>query len=417
LAATDSAITVPPESVDADLVEPVDGAVRISAASPDLGDGELADETRAVPLDLGSAGDQSGAPPPCQWQGLATAESYAFPGNVPFLRAADLDGNGWLDLAATSPYEGRYSVLLGAATGFAPVFDYALGNWASGIALADFDEDGHVDIALAESQTQLGPLDGIGIALNRGDGTFAAPEIVAGDRGFSDLAAGDLDGDGHVDLVAAGYSQTTGTASLAILRNAGHGVFEVLGNHVTGSTATNVVLADFDRDGWLDVALYSGQSNGGSIWRNQGQGALAQQASLFLGTGVFFITAADFDQDGYPDLAAANGDRNQVVVLRNLRDGTFATPLTYVAGAGAHQVAAGDVDGDGFPDIVVTNPGDQTIGFLRNRGDGTFAPALSYPTSYGPVALVIGDFDRDGAADVAVACVGGSLDLLRGRCR
>ena len=81
------------------------------------------------------------------------------------------------------------------------------------------------------------------------------------------------------------------------------------------------------------------------------------------------LTAADFDGDGFADLAVPNYDGDNVTILRNDGSGDLAEPGTSPEGAGdgPRDVAAGDLDGDMDPDLAVANQGDSTVTILRNR--------------------------------------------------
>ena len=122
------------------------------------------------------------------------------------------------------------------------------------------------------------------------------------------------------------------------------------------------------------------------------------------------VAVADFNGDGYRDLATADAGTNGVSVLLN--DGTatstsvgFSTPAFYATGATPYGVAAGDLNGDGIVDLVVANEGGNSVSVLLGKGDGSFAVqpaiALSSSSSYGPRNAVIADLNGDGKNDVA----------------
>jgi hypothetical protein len=407
---------LPGEPPDSGLDVPEDGGL------PALLDGtgpavETAPADRAspgidsIPMD-GPAPGIDGAPLlPCR--GPMAAGTSSLHGTPAFFKAADLDSDGRPDVVATNSYEGLFSVALASGDGaFAPGQDYLLGSWVTGVAIADFDGDGFADIALAESSEQLGPSNGIVVAANRGNGTFSQPvSIVAGDWGG--LAAGDLDGDGHVDLAATSWA----LGIMAVFHNRGDGTFEKLASYTARASIIDVWAVDLNADGRLDIVAGGARSEVVNVWMSLGKGAFSAQATYPTGIAYAFLVAADFDRDGYADVAMANGESDVVNVLRNRGDGTFAAAVSYPAGRGSNHIAAGDLDGDGFEDIVVANPASQTVGLLLNRGDGTFGRQASYPTTFSPVAVAVADFDGDRLADVAVAGSQGTLDVLRSRCR
>jgi hypothetical protein len=179
------------------------------------------------------------------------------------LVAADLDGDGNLDLGAGTQDKttGAAVVLNRSQRVFAPAKHFDAGGMVLGLIAADLDGDGRPDLAGTTTYTdaagQLVVSYSVWILRNRGGGDFAVAETVALDTPAQALAAGDLDGDGDVDLVAAG-----GSAGLRALRNDGAGRFPEIAALPGTGRPSSLTLADLDGDGRLDVALtnWVGQS-------------------------------------------------------------------------------------------------------------------------------------------------------------
>ena len=121
------------------------------------------------------------------------------------------------------------------------------------------------------------------------------------------------------------------------------------------------------------------------------------------GLGHGAVISADFNGDGFPDLAMVDVAAGAVRVLLNQRNGSFAAAVLYPSGAGAAAVTAADFDGDSHVDLAVANMLDSTVAVLANRGDGTFARAASYSIGLLPARVLTADFNGDGLPDLAIA--------------
>jgi hypothetical protein len=245
---------------------------------------------------------------------------------------------------------------------------------------------------------QCGPrgLPGAGDTLyqNNGDGTFSD---VSAKAGVSDpnkyyglgVLSGDFDDDGLVDLYVANDSTPN-----FLYHNNGDGTFKDVG--FTSATAVNengseqgsmgVTAADYDHDGRLDLFVTNFADEYNTLYRNEGRNSftdvsyaakLAAPSLVYVGWGTKFF---DYDNDGWPDLFVANGHvypqlpdyRQRNLVVRNNRDRTFAEVGAQLGPAFAEQrvgrgVAFGDLDNDGDVDVVNNNL-DGAPQVLRNDG-------------------------------------------------
>ncbi len=132
-------------------------------------------------------------------------------------------------------------------------------------------------------------------------------------------------------------------------------------------------------------------------------GPFGATASYTVGDHPQGIVAADFNSDGFPDLATANSYSTTVSVLINKGDGTFFPAKTFAAGPSPTGIGAADFTGDGKLDIVVTNNApSSSLSLLRGTGSGRFRAPLSFEAGLHPGVLAVADFDDDGDNDVAV---------------
>jgi hypothetical protein len=251
--------------------------------------------------------------------------SYGVPGP---LAVGDLNGDGRPDLAIKR-VGGGVSILLSNGDGTFRAetkVPSGLGR-GGGIVIADFNGDGMLDLA-------VGDPDGFTILLGKGDGTFASPACggTCSGAGGRPLAAGDLNGDGKVDLVSSfGLDRVRAEAFLGN----GDGTFRTGQAFLhLGEDPTPAVIADLNGDGKRD---------------------------LVFGYGGFTL----------------DGDYQSVTILLGNGDGTFGAAMWVGVGERPSSIAVGDFNGDSKPDLVVANENANSISVLINHGDSAFPTVVS----------------------------------------
>ncbi len=188
---------------------------------------------------------------------------------------------------------------------------------------------------------------------------------------------------------------------------AGAQAFDPFVGYAAGVGSTAVTSADFDADGFLDLATANAVDEDVSILLGDGAGVFASPVPFPAGDFPVHLAACELDNDGRPDLAVANFDFgfNMVSVLLNTTTAIGAPSFShalYPVGSRITWVACADFDDSGFDDLVVARLDDDLIEVLLNNGNGTFATAVPYATGDWPWAVATGDFDRDGLTDLAV---------------
>jgi hypothetical protein len=190
-------------------------------------------------------------------------------------------------------------------------------------------------------------------------------------------------------------------------------------NYSVGSSPGQVVVADFNGDGKLDLAVLNTGDQTISILLGNGDGTFQPATSQPAGGAVTFLAAGDFNGDGKLDLAVAYGSANTVSVLLGNGDGTFQSTVPSDIGFSADFVAIADFNNDKKMDLLVStgngdtsNPTPGSIAILLGNGDGTFQTSKTSVTAILYTAYVaIGDFNGDGNLDVA-AGEGVGLDCI-----
>jgi hypothetical protein len=304
----------------------------------------------------------------------------------------DFNHDGIPDMAVTNFNGANLSVLLGNGDGtFQPAVNYAAGSLPEFLAAADLNNDGNLDLAVAD---QGG---GVSVLLGNGDGTFQAAVNYSTVTAMANLAVGDFNRDGKPDLAVAEYN-----GSVGILLGNGDGSFQTVVNYTAGTSPQSIAVGDFNRDGKPDLAVANYLGDNVSILLGNGDGSFQSPANYAVGTNPFSIAAGDFNHDGKIDLAVANQGNGSASVLLGNGDGTFQAATGYTAGSSPYSVALGDFNHDGQLDLAVANSGSNNTSILLGNGDGTFQSSVNFAAGSAPVFVAAGDVNNDGLTDLAV---------------
>ena len=384
---------------------------------------------------------------------------------------ADFNGNGKLDVATSN------TVLLGNGDGTLQGNQVLLGLGGQGVT-GDFNNDGHPDLALVTSggggssanlqiflndgkagftvaQTYQiptgvftnfslaaavdvngdGRVDLVGytfsnktsgdviVLLGNGDGSFGPPTSFPGvaEEFVKGFTLADLNGDGKPDIMMVTTGPSSANNTLSVLLNNGDGTFGPAVNYFAADVDGNVVAADLNKDGKIDVAVGT-DSHGIALLLGKGDGTF--QPATFITNSAFansppLLAVADLNGDGNLDLIASGAipllpgtAQNTYQVLLGKGDASF-TPLASVSNTFADAVQIADFNGDGKLDLLgqVSNPSGFIPALVLGNGDGTFGnPLLLEPQ--GGTAPLVADFNGDGQPDIAIPTSAGLALLL-----
>jgi enediyne biosynthesis protein E4 len=343
------------------------------------------------------------------------------------------------------------------------------GHYGQGVAVGDFDNDGYPDLYVTGYNSAI-------LYHNNGNGTFTDVTAKAGvaDQGGWSTSAGwfDYDKDGWLDLVVTNYIEWTPKTNIwcgehkpgyrsychpgnykgqkTKLYHNNHDrtftdVSDASGVGKPESKGMGVVLADFNNDGWPDIAI-ANDSWPNFLFINKHDGTF-EDVSLYSGIAAsedgtyeagMGIDAADVDGDGWQDIYVTHLDFELNRLYHNSRDGTF-TDDTYRSGIGNKAIHLSgvsmkflDYDNDGWPDILQLNGAmldniqlyhsevayKEPLLMFRNLGKGQFEKVSDSlgPDFVRPIVgrgLATADFDNDGDIDVVTNNSGDYPSLLR----
>jgi uncharacterized repeat protein (TIGR01451 family) len=333
---------------------------------------------------------------------VATSTQVSSPAGGP-AGAGDFDGDGDLDLAVADEKNDVVRIFMNDGLGaFTQVQQVAVGDKPTGLAIGDLDGDGSIDIAVANWGS-----DDVSLLLNNGAGLFAeaARPGTTGSRPIA-IAVGDLDGDGQLDLAVVHEHSD----SVSILVHAGAGIWmEQSSIDVAASYAARqpsaIAAGDLDGDGRLDLVVTNRVRNSLSVLGNLGGGAFAlkEEKALSFVHHPVAVTLGDFDADGDLDLAIVGSVHDTVSILHNAAGALTEGSGGIAVGHTPLSVSTGDLNGDGLLDLAVANRNGDSVSVLVNGG-GAFPASLDFTLAAGekPIAVIAGDVNGDGVLDLVV---------------
>ena len=313
--------------------------------------------------------------------GDAAAAGLKAQGHGVACAVGDFDGDGLNDLAVATDDalllfrnlgKGKFQDVTAAA-------GLASRNRPTGITFVDYDHDGDLDLFLTGAGLKAGDAPNV-LWRNNGNKTFTewtGPTGLGGSGKTEAAILTDFNNDRAVDLAVTGDS-----ASPTLYVNPREGKYptQPLYEGEKLPPTVGIAVLDFNKDGWMDIAVTHAGAPGLTLWRNvEGPNHVGRRFErvplpLHGALRAWGVTPIDIDNDGWIDLAAVVETKagTEVHIFRNLGNGKFedathALGLDKVALHGARGLIAAEVVGDGAPDLIVTRLNAPPV-LLRNVG-------------------------------------------------
>ncbi|HMY19183.1 MAG TPA: VCBS repeat-containing protein, partial [Polyangium sp.] len=341
----------------------------------------------------------------------ATQQAYTqyIAENIVAMTIADVNGDNKVDVITSHRqdvlYTGPVGVWLnnGNGTFAAPVnyLDDGVTRPATTV-VQDLDNDGDRDIVVGQFYGAS-----IKVLKNQGNGTFALDGTYASDQNLIAIAVADVSGDGHADIIGGARDSSL----VQVFLGQSNGSFLAATNYTTGNSADSrksLQLLDLNGDGKLDIGLslvsdYANPS-GTSVLVNNGNGTFGASTSY-----TYVSKFGDVSGDGKPDLIGVTSNSSAMSVRINQGNGIFGGNANYSTATSPRLLGTADLNGDGKLDIVTTNEGNimtaagGTISAWLNQGGGTFGTRVDSNAAATFIAAFIHDVNSDGAMDVGLA--------------
>jgi hypothetical protein len=331
------------------------------------------------------------------------------PGSV---EIADLNGDGKPDIVVANEQSNNVTILLGDGKGGftqAKGSPFPAGHNPNDIAIGDFNNDGKLDLAIANHDQKH-----LTVLLGDGNGGFTpapnSPFVVEVQPHTHGVATGDLNGDGNLDLVTDNWENN----QVAVLFGDGKGNFNTSGTFldVGKMPYQRVRVGDANGDGNADIITTNLEGDNVTILLGDGKGGFKQSVgSPFpCGDSPFNFAIGDVNGDGKPDLAIVNSPsssarsgKDGLTILLGDGAGGFKmmTGSPFATGKIPNRVAIGDVNGDGVNDIAVSSPDGNNITLFLMSSKGV-ASSSTIAIGGKPKGLAIRDLNGDGKADIVI---------------
>lgn len=354
--------------------------------------------------------------------GSSTTYSYGpvYSETVNAIAVGDIDGNGLPDILGgvstfygDAPSQGYVSSRLQTSLdAYAMPTRFGVGTRPANLVLADLNGDGRPDMVVPNAGDKT-------VSIRLADPAkpgFFLPSILLATPGRTplDVAVGDLNGDGLMDIVVAASGANT---ILVFLHGPTPGTFQAPLSFPVGGDPQAVTVADLDGDGHLDIAVATDANTVSVLRQLIYSPTLVAQSAVDFPTGIHpvAIKAADLHGTGKLDLLTANwgADTNPntlgLSVLSQTTPGVFAPPVHYATDYRGSALAVGDLNSDGRLDVAVAcaglpgSPGAISVFLQNTTTPGALLSPVNYRGTWGPMGVAIADMDGDGHPDLVLA--------------
>ncbi len=323
-----------------------------------------------------------------------------FGANPSGLASADFNEDGKVDVASVNESgPSRVAVFLGDGAGsLALAWERQVGDLYWVAESADWNGDGHADLA-------IGSFVGAPLLLywGHGDGTFSEATAYDEIHSLNEIRAGDLNSDGVADLVACGLS-----TEIAVLMGASGQLPGPIHKVISGEAEFDLAIGDLDRDGRLDLIL--SQARDVRVFYGFGDGTFGSERSIWPGGSGYGLVTGDWNEDGILDIAATRSyTTGSLVILTGNSAGGFDAALQGASSPYGYEAVSGDWNGDGHLDLLVALEA-SSFQVLLGTGSGAFALSAPIAAGIGSTDVLFADLNADGRPDVVTA--GGLTTVL-----